>query len=331
MHSPLTPANGDISTLPTKGTLLLCLDKDKICACMGAADQAKIPCLLGNVGKKEETAMRLFSAVLGLLCAGIAVAQTNTSIIVTPSSPVFGSGGNNVVGVPQDAAPGYQFGSFASNGTAKTDMYFPPQSLFGRAVTVGEVTAISYWTKKGTLHTSDPGDWYLTIYTEPYTGHLSTSGWYGDRYGAEPYFSVNLDAPANAWNQWSTDGPDNKLRFFESTQGAPGANFGSYTDPDWDTFKAAAPLSGIGVRANQSILYFSLQTASGWAAGFTGQLDGLRIQLSDGSVATINFEPYVVATTRDACKGSGWQTLFRANGSVFKNQGDCVQYVNTGK
>jgi len=32
-----------------------------------------------------------------------------------------------------------------------------------------------------------------------------------------------------------------------------------------------------------------------------------------------------------ACKNEGWQHLTRADGSLFKNQGDCIQYVNTGK
>jgi hypothetical protein len=31
------------------------------------------------------------------------------------------------------------------------------------------------------------------------------------------------------------------------------------------------------------------------------------------------------------CKNGGWQTLSRADGSSFKNQGDCIQYANTGK
>jgi len=38
-----------------------------------------------------------------------------------------------------------------------------------------------------------------------------------------------------------------------------------------------------------------------------------------------------VATNKDQCKNDGWMTLTRANGSTFKNQGDCIQYVNTGK
>ena len=38
-----------------------------------------------------------------------------------------------------------------------------------------------------------------------------------------------------------------------------------------------------------------------------------------------------VPTTTDQCKKGGWMTSVRADGSTFKNQGDCMQYVNTGK
>jgi hypothetical protein len=36
-------------------------------------------------------------------------------------------------------------------------------------------------------------------------------------------------------------------------------------------------------------------------------------------------------TNKEECKNNGWKTLTRADGSSFKNQGDCIQYVNTGK
>lgn len=35
--------------------------------------------------------------------------------------------------------------------------------------------------------------------------------------------------------------------------------------------------------------------------------------------------------TREACINGGWQTVVRSNGTTFKNQGDCVSFVNTGK
>jgi hypothetical protein len=34
---------------------------------------------------------------------------------------------------------------------------------------------------------------------------------------------------------------------------------------------------------------------------------------------------------RDECKNGGWEDMTRADDSPFKNQGDCIQYVNTGK
>jgi hypothetical protein len=38
-----------------------------------------------------------------------------------------------------------------------------------------------------------------------------------------------------------------------------------------------------------------------------------------------------VPTTASECKNGGWMTSIRADGSTFKNQGDCVSYTNNGK
>jgi hypothetical protein len=38
-----------------------------------------------------------------------------------------------------------------------------------------------------------------------------------------------------------------------------------------------------------------------------------------------------VVTAKDECKDGGWEIMTRADGTTFKNQGDCIQYVNTGK
>jgi len=237
------------------------------------------------------------AALQMLVLSGAALGATTTNFTITPTSlGVFDS--NNTVGVPGDYAPGFSLSSIASSGSGKTDIYFTPESLFGRSVTVGELASISYWTKTGATHTEQPGDWSLLIYTKPYAGDVSTPGWYGDRYGAEPYFSSNLIDPANTWNLWSSDGTTNQLRFYESTAGAPGANFGTYTDPDWTTFVGQNALSG-QPRSTQTILSLSLQTGSLWAEGFTGQLDGLTVTLTDGSVARINFEADLVDTDGD--------------------------------
>jgi hypothetical protein len=49
-----------------------------------------------------------------------------------------------------------------------------------------------------------------------------------------------------------------------------------------------------------------------------------NIQLGQGEDAN-------VATAKDECKNGGWENLTRADDTTFKNQGDCIQYVNTGK
>lgn len=49
-----------------------------------------------------------------------------------------------------------------------------------------------------------------------------------------------------------------------------------------------------------------------------------NVQLGQGADAD-------VATKKDECKKGGWANLTRADDSSFKNQGDCIQYVNTGK
>lgn len=263
---------------------------------------------------------------------------TISNLVVRPLSSVFDS--RNVSGVAGDFAPSFGGGSLASNGVAKTDMYFTPAMLFGRNVTLGEVVSMSYWTKKGSTHVASTGDWFLNIYTKPYSGDVSTPTWYGDRIGAEPYFSANIADPANAWNNWTTSGTTNTLRFFESTQGASGATFGAYTDPDWATFLAGNALSGYPY-AGHEILSFSIQTASAWAAGFIGQVDGLRIELADGSIGTVNFEPnlpqctlscYVDAAAGDDGNGgtSPADSKKTINGALLQVSTGGTIYVATG-
>lgn len=50
----------------------------------------------------------------------------------------------------------------------------------------------------------------------------------------------------------------------------------------------------------------------------------------DGGPIIVN-PPPSSRFNKDACKGGGWRSLRRADGSGFKNQGDCIQYANTGK
>ena len=52
---------------------------------------------------------------------------------------------------------------------------------------------------------------------------------------------------------------------------------------------------------------------------------------NSGPLASAELYNIGVPTNKDQCKNGGWMTLSRPDGSPFKNQGDCIQFVNTGK
>jgi N-acetylneuraminic acid mutarotase len=60
-------------------------------------------------------------------------------------------------------------------------------------------------------------------------------------------------------------------------------------------------------------------------------IGGLNFNTGASTSVVEAYTPEVVPTSADQCKKNGWMTLYQANGSSFKNQGDCIQYVNTGK
>jgi hypothetical protein len=90
----------------------------------------------------------------------------------------------------------------------------------------------------------------------------------------------------------------------------------------WNVFNAAFPDATIlgGIGPNQG---------SGGAA-LTASVDAFLVGVN-GNNTTFDFELFAAASSKDNCKDGGWRTSKRANGSLFKNQGDCVSYTNNGK
>jgi probable HAF family extracellular repeat protein len=79
-----------------------------------------------------------------------------------------------------------------------------------------------------------------------------------------------------------------------------------------------------------------IPAGSGWtlteglAINDRGQIAGAAT--IDGEQRAVLLSPVVrVPQTKDDCKGGGWRALARPNGTAFKNQGDCISYINTGK
>ncbi|MFL5464179.1 MAG: hypothetical protein ACJ8AC_09115 [Gemmatimonadaceae bacterium] len=87
----------------------------------------------------------------------------------------------------------------------------------------------------------------------------------------------------------------------------------------WNDIVSANPdaviLGGFGV--NQG-------TGNG---GLIAATDALEIR-ANGTTWIYNFEPFRTAVTKDDCKNGGWQSVKAADGSSFRNQGQCVSYVN---
>jgi LPXTG-site transpeptidase (sortase) family protein len=176
--------------------------------------------------------------------------------------------------------------------------------------TVDDIKSISY-------HTNKPGsendeDFYLLIYTEP-DGNDDQASWYGYRLNAEPYFSNNLNAPSNQWNEWNTNGGTNQLTFFDSAK-LNGA-YGFYGQPDlqdiqggtinWHDYDTAYVDQDIDYGA-ETVKGIALSTGSGWSGTFDGYIDAFKITLTDGTSLTFDFENEVWVDDDFDATTSGW-------------------------
>ena len=104
-----------------------------------------------------------------------------------------------------------------------------------------------------------------------------------------------------------------------------------HTGTTWEDYFRWCTESGGGVpndaAADQSRTVDSLLFRVGGADGFTHPANFGKGFLIDG----LSYLSSRTPASANQCKNGGWQSLTRADGSIFKNQGDCIQYVNTGK
>ena len=156
-------------------------------------------------------------------------------------------------------------------------------SLFGENVAVGDLAGISYYTKKSAAQTEY--DWNPAIYTAKQNDGNDMS-WYRDMIRAHDTAALSLNAPANQWNQWTTaTGLTNQLQFYTTRTGFTAENM-ALDD------LASGPItrgSSTFDFSNENVLFIDISMGSN-SGGGTGasQLDGVRISLTDGTVANIN-------------------------------------------
>jgi hypothetical protein len=133
----------------------------------------------------------------------------------------------------------------------------------------------------------------------------------------EPVYNTNQGAVAsNQWQTWDAYNGGNAIWW--SSNPIPGA-------PNRDTFVTWSSI----VTANPDAVIvggYGLNQGSGNPA-LTVADDALVFGAS-GDRVTYDFEPGTVPpSSKDQCKGNGWQAFSNPS---FKNQGDCVSYVSTG-
>lgn len=177
-----------------------------------------------------------------------------------------------------------------------------------------DITEIGYWTYRDptsvTTHPQQvtsiniqidknggsfvPGDFATLVYEPIYNGSVLPGVW--QTWDA-------IDGGTATW--WST-------RPMGSCLVAP--CFGT-----WNAILAA--YSGATILGG-----FGVNQGSG-NGGLTASTDALHIRYGDVCI-TYDFEPF---RETSECKKGGWQSLSRNDGTPFKNQGDCVSYMNTGK
>ena len=133
----------------------------------------------------------------------------------------------------------------------------------------------------------------------------------------EPVYNTDQgEVASGTWQTWNAIA-GGQARWW-SSRAIPGVcAFDCFVS--WDAIKAAnadAVITG-GFGVNQG----------GGNPGLTTAVDALTLGYGDDSI-TYNFEPYRVATGLGDCKSGGWKNVKRASGTAFKNQGECVSYVD---
>ena len=140
----------------------------------------------------------------------------------------------------------------------------------------------------------------------------------------EPYENPGLGTPGgvvipNVWQKWDVSGG----QFWSSRTATGGGSCNTAAGFGGAPFYTLAGLKS--VCPNAVVVGFGVNIGSNNPA-YNVYTD--LFQFND---TTYDFEPYEVATNKDQCKNGGYLTVKRNDGSGFKNQGDCIQYVNTGK
>jgi hypothetical protein len=256
------------------------------------------------------------------------IAAAATTIVVTPTNQQGWSTadtrpGGTVDFVADATAPS---GIGALQLTTDATTAAKAQYMHVANTPLANVTELSYWTRQVSGPVFADPSYQLPVCLDGFTSPMTPanpSGCTGfTTFVFEPYQNNGLATPSpvivpNIWQQWDVDAG----QFWSSknySNGACTVVAGAGGPP----FYSLAALKTIC--PNAVVVGFGVNIGS-----FNPSYD-VYTDMVDFNGTSYDFEPYQAASSKDQCKNGGFANVKRADGSSFKNQGDCIQYVNTG-
>jgi hypothetical protein len=256
--------------------------------------------------------------LVALLAALVSVSQAMaaTTVIVTPGNTQGWSTadtrpGGDVSFVVDPTAPA---GNGALQLTTDATTTAKAQYLHDTNTPLGQVNALGYYTKQNAASFAGGAPSYQLVVCLGGVSGSTCNGFTTLVY--EPY--QNGVVVPGTWQQWDVDAGQfwSSRTVMEGTctvvAGGGGAPFYTLAGLQATCPNAVAVQFGVNIGSNNPSYY-------------------VETDLVTFNDTTYDFEPYAVATSKDDCKDGGFKLVKRADGSAFKNQGDCIQYVNTGK
>ena len=274
---------------------------------------------------KKFSMFTLIAAFAVLAFSTAAMAQ----VTVTPSNAAaegwvpFTRAGGTISWVVDPTAPGGEALRLTTANDGNSKALFIDRTV----IPFSEVTELSYWTKQ--VSAPFPGanaSYQLQVclggFNSPQTPTNPTGCTGFTTLVFEPYQHNGLNPSTQAvipgqWQQWDVDAG----MFWSSGTYSNGAcsvqaGFGGTYFYNLSDLQAACPGAmtvGYGVNIGGG--------NPGW--------DVYTDLVSFNGVVT-DFELY--ANDKEQCKNGGWQVFMRPpSNTPFKNQGDCIQFMNTGK
>jgi len=261
--------------------------------------------------------MRTILGLLGLVALLTIGATAQSTVVVTPTNQQGWSTadtrpGGNVNFVVDSTAPA---GIGALQLTTDLTTTAKAQYMHDTNVPLSNVSDLSYYTKQNSaLFPGGDPSYQLPVCLGGTAGGVCIGF---TTFVYEPY--ENGVVVPGAWQTWDVDSGQ-----FWSSRTATGGG-------------SCAVIAGAGGAPFYSLAFLKAACPNAAVVGFGVNIGSnnpgynVETDLFNFNGTTYDFEPYAVATNKDQCKNGGWQTFSRADGSPFKNQGDCVSYTNNGR